>query len=222
MLGSTYKMERVGRLGGPLRRFLVVEDDRPFARSLARYLRGFGRVSVVHTVSDALARLDEGYEYAGFVLDVGLPDSSGLELLRLIRERGHDTPALVLTGHDEADVIAAAQLHHATFLCKPASQENLFAFVQWTKEHRRAAERRLRDAVRDFGDRHALTPREEQLLLLSASGTRRSELGAALGVTEATVKTLVRRLLQRTQRADLADVVADVHHGVFHQGASEQ
>ncbi|MBE9635605.1 response regulator transcription factor [Salipiger mangrovisoli] len=82
-------------------RILIVEDDPVLSEGLSvgLGLSGF-TVDPVATLGDARAAL-AGSEFAGVVLDVMLPDGSGLELLSEIRRSGSDLPVLLLTARDQ-------------------------------------------------------------------------------------------------------------------------
>jgi DNA-binding response OmpR family regulator len=78
-------------------RILVVEDDASIAALLGRELKALGHtVDVVHLAEDALlaARVND---YALLIVDLGLPDGDGLDLMREMRRRSIEVPILVLT-----------------------------------------------------------------------------------------------------------------------------
>ena len=196
--------------------YLVVEDDSVLAATLCRFLQSAGGTATAASrVSQALEIFGGGALFAGLVLDVGLPDGSGLELLASLRARGVRTPALVLTGHRDEETIAGAQLQGAQFLPKPPREENLRAFVATTLDLHRVARGRLELAVRDWSERHALTKREGEVLFLAATGDARGELAAKLGVQETTMKTTVRRLLRKSGQFTLGDLTAKIHRALF-------
>jgi DNA-binding response OmpR family regulator len=81
-------------------RLLVVEDTEDLADALLRHLRGEGHaVDHVATAAEAAAAF-RTTDYAAAVLDLGLPDGSGLDLLRAERARGNRTPILIATARD--------------------------------------------------------------------------------------------------------------------------
>ncbi|MFG6500063.1 response regulator transcription factor [Sulfitobacter sp. 1A13191] len=101
-------------------RILVVEDDASLADGLCIGLRLHGFVpELVGTCEDA----QEAWEQDGFsavVLDIMLPDGSGLELLRTIRSQGTRTPVLLLTALDQiCDRIAGLDAGADDYLAKP-------------------------------------------------------------------------------------------------------
>ena len=105
-------------------RVLIVEDERRIAAFLAKGLRRQGyEVDCVYTGSDAL-------ELAGgegdappvdlVMLDLGLPDIDGLDVLRTLRDRGSEVPVIVLTARTEAsDRAEALRLGAVEYLTKP-------------------------------------------------------------------------------------------------------
>ena len=86
-------------------RILLVEDDQLLARQLQRGLAADG-TTVIHapTVAEGqlLAQIDS---FTAIVLDLQLPDGTGVEVLRLVRARDHAVPVLVLSAIDREDVI---------------------------------------------------------------------------------------------------------------------
>ena len=78
-------------------RLLVVEDNAKLPRLMARLLVGGGMVvDVTETAEDARAALAVA-TYDIILLDLGLPDGDGIELLHRLRRSGNDTPVLVAT-----------------------------------------------------------------------------------------------------------------------------
>jgi two-component system OmpR family response regulator len=118
---------------------LVVEDDARLGRLLKRLLEGDRHlVELVPNGTEAL----EVSEMAGLdavILDIGLPDISGLEVARRLRARGNQAPILMLTARDAVeDRVRGLDAGADDYLVKPFSYEELAARL-------RALERRIRD-----------------------------------------------------------------------------
>lgn len=128
---------------------LLVEDDRALAASLQKGLHEDGyRVAHVRTVADGF-RQAVGGEFHAVVLDVGLPDGSGLELARRLRSRGFDMPILILSASsDVASVVAGLDGGADDYVVKPVALEVLGARLRAL--HRRW--RRPLDAPIRVGD----------------------------------------------------------------------
>jgi two-component system cell cycle response regulator DivK len=108
---------------------LVVEDDPPSAKLAARILRGAGcEVHVATTASDAARLVRDGLRPDVVIVDLDLPDLSGMDLIRVLRgyEATRTAPIIAVTasgaGFDEA---AARRAGCNTFLRKPIDRDTL-------------------------------------------------------------------------------------------------
>jgi DNA-binding response OmpR family regulator len=112
-------------------RLLLVEDNERFATLLSRGLAGAGfAVDVLPTAGDASSALD-GSRWDVVVLDRGLPDTDGLEVLTGMRRRGDTTPVLILTAHGSLqDRVVGLQSGADDYLVKPFALEELVARLQ--------------------------------------------------------------------------------------------
>src|ERR1051325_4322863 len=111
-------------------KILVVEDDRAVRDALERALKLEGHdVLPVAGGEDALARLDTSPDLV--VLDLGLPDIDGLQVCKLIRNRGDRTPILILTARDAVtDRVAGLDAGADDYLVKPFALDELLARVR--------------------------------------------------------------------------------------------
>ena len=110
---------------------LVVEDDLTVGRFVKRGLEE-QRMNV-DLVDDGLQGLERGSrgEYDVIVLDLRLPGMNGVEVLRTLRDRGIDTPVLVLTAQDAVDSkVQALRTGADDYVTKPFSFEELLARVE--------------------------------------------------------------------------------------------
>ena len=123
-------------------RLLVVEDERDLARHLRRGLEESAwTVDVCERVEDAWQQLLLN-PYDVVLLDLGLPDQDGSELLRRLRAAGHSTPVLILTARGAVeDRIAGLNAGADDYLSKPFVFGELLARIQAL--HRRGHQRDL-------------------------------------------------------------------------------
>ncbi|MDB5695667.1 MAG: DNA-binding response regulator [Sphingomonas bacterium] len=84
-------------------RILLIEDDPSLARGIAGMLRVTGHVMDIASDGETGLMMLDGEPFALVILDLGLPDISGLEVLRRLRRAGNKTPVLVLTARDALD-----------------------------------------------------------------------------------------------------------------------
>ena len=119
-------------------RLLVVEDDPALIEVLCDQLRNLGHTAVpAHTVAEGLEQLREN-EFDVALLDLMLPDGSGIEILRRIAEEDLPTEAIVLTGYGGVDTaIEAMKLGAYDYITKPARMNELEILVQKAGEKAR-------------------------------------------------------------------------------------
>lgn len=113
---------------GPDNSLLLVDDDEPFLKRLARAMekRGFG-VETAETVAAGRA-LAEVRPPAYAVIDLRLEDGNGLDVVEAIRERRPDSRVVVLTGYGAiATAVAAVKIGATDYLSKPADANDVTA-----------------------------------------------------------------------------------------------
>lgn len=111
-------------------RLLLVEDDLQLGAALDKSLRAENlRVQWVRRVSEAESFLRE-HDYSVVLLDIGLPDGSGLDLLRFVRQRQDRVPILILTAYDAVDDrVRGLSLGADDYLTKPFAMPELIARI---------------------------------------------------------------------------------------------
>lgn len=114
----------------PQARILVVEDDVSIAALLGRELRGLGHtVDTVGLVEEALLAARSN-DYAVIVVDLGLPDGDGLDLVREMRRRSIDAPVLMLTARRRVeDRVVGLSSGADDYLVKPFAVPEMRARV---------------------------------------------------------------------------------------------
>ena len=128
------------------KRLMIVDDDAEMRALLAEYFRRLGfEVAEKESAAAALQTVTtESFDC--FILDVSMPEMSGIELLRKLRDRGIDTPALFLTAHDMLDdKVAGFEAGADDYLAKPFSPRELEYRIE-------ALLRRGQNAKTDGGD----------------------------------------------------------------------
>lgn len=119
---------------GPLPHVLITEDEPHFARFLEMLLEDEElRVSVARTGHEALERIREDTSLSLVILDIMLPEMTGLEVLRAARqlESGRSLPIMILTA--KGDTVArrkAVELGATEFRTKPFSPRKLLARIR--------------------------------------------------------------------------------------------
>jgi FixJ family two-component response regulator len=193
---------------------LIVEDDPLVSGSCSRSVRQLGwETRIAPTVSAALAALNDRHH--GLVVDLGLPDGSGFDVVADARQRDPELPVLVWTGtyFDAANTNRAAFLN-VSYAHKPTESYILRSFLERCKNPKRSA--RLRDVVGDFATTHGLTRAHAHVLYAAASGSAsRESIAEWLGVGPETVKSQVSEILARVRAKSLEQAVAPLRAEVL-------
>ncbi len=133
-------------------RVLVVEDDPVLAQTIVRALSGAGcQVVVVGTLHGAVVTLGEG-EFDALVLDITLPDGSGLDLMRDLRGAHSELPIVMMTGQPTVEAASQAlrsRVHE--YLAKPFPPEELVRAVRAAAEAGRVSRLRAKLLVARWG-----------------------------------------------------------------------
>jgi len=186
----------------------VVDDDAAVRDSVQRLIASVGmRVQTFGSTGEFLASKRPDAP-ACLVLDVRLPDASGLELQRDLAEANVRIPIIFITGHADVPMTVRAMKAGAVeFLTKPFRGQELLEAIQQAIARDRVAwnERAQMAELRSRYD--SLTAREKEVLKLVASGLLNKQIGAELGTSELTVKTHRGRVMEKMQAESLADLV---------------
>jgi DNA-binding response OmpR family regulator len=112
-------------------RILLVEDNARLAELVGQGLRDGGfAVDAFSTLADATCALDS-VQYQAVILDLGLPDGDGLDLLKRARARGQGVPVLVLTARDGVDDrVRGLNAGADDYVLKPFAMEELLARIR--------------------------------------------------------------------------------------------
>src|SRR6516162_3721305 len=133
----------------PTRRILIVDDEENIGRSLRLILEREGyAVNVCRSVAEFQAHPDSQRAYA-YLLDVKLPDGSGIDLLRTARQNGASAPAIMISGHGTiADAVEATRAGAFDFLEKPLGRDRVLLSLKNALEQ--ATLRRENETLREL------------------------------------------------------------------------
>jgi DNA-binding NarL/FixJ family response regulator len=196
---------------------LIADDHRLMREGTAALLRADERVEVVGLASDGreAIRLAEARRPSVVLLDLEMPGVGGIEACAALRERLPDTEVLILTvSENEPDLYAALRVGAAGYLLKDMPPSELVeAVVEAGSGEPRIAPRMARRLLADLGSASAdplgdLSAREREVLLLLAEGLRNREIAERLVVSEPTVKTHVRHVLEKLRLRNRAEAAA--------------
>ena len=186
----------------------VVEDDDSVRAAIAELLRFSGCRVETFATSEAFLARPPAEEPACLVLDIELPDATGLELQQQFAESHQDVPIIFVTGHADVDLsVRAMKAGAVEFLTKPFSDVALLAGVE--RALTRSREVRAQQAeLNSLSARYAtLTPRERQVMALVVEGLTNSDVAEKLGTRVITVKVQRGSMIRKMQASSLPDLV---------------
>ena len=186
----------------------VVDDDISIRESLESLIRFVGwQPETFATAEEFLAR-PRPLAPGCLVLDVSLPDLSGLDLQKLIAADHIDMPIIFITGHGDIPMTVQAMKAGAIeFLTKPIDDDALLSAIRHAIERSSAAlgEKAEMELLREcYG---SLTPREREVMKLIVTGKLNKQVGLKLGISEKTVKAHRGKAMQKMKADSLADLV---------------
>jgi two-component system, OmpR family, catabolic regulation response regulator CreB len=206
---------------------LLLEDDPAIAQTVVFALQREGLAVQHHAwIKDARTAWQHQAPQAA-VFDIGLPDGSGLDWLRALRQQGDTTPVLLLSARgEELDKVLGLELGADDYLCKPFGVRELVARVRALLRRAPKSARGLQLDANDAqcnGQRLDLTRRELALLqaLHQAQGrtlSREQLLDRAWGSdsesNDRTVDTHIKTLRAKLREAGLGDDAIRTHRGL--------
>jgi len=142
------------------------------------------------------------------VLDVRLPDTSGLDLQQKLSRAGVRTPIIFITGHADIPMTVKAMKSGAiAFLTKPFREQDLLDVIHRALNRDRVVREKQRQLA-ELQERYSkLSDRERGVMSLVVSGLLNKQIAAELGASETTVKTHRGHVMQKMQAKSLPDLV---------------
>ena len=185
----------------------VVDDDVRMCEALRELFTSLGVTSVTFgSVAEYIAYQKPDLP-ACLILDVELPDISGLDFQRQLGDAYHP-PIVFITGHgDIPSSVRAIKAGAVDFLAKPFSQPDLMAAVDAAITRDRHARLERAERARLQQRYSSLTPRESQVLPLIVSGLLNKQAAAELGISEVTLQIHRSRIMQKMAADSFADLV---------------
>ena len=192
----------------------VVDDDEAMRDSMAWLLEA-NRLRV-RLFDSAAAFLDAWREdMAGcLVLDVRMPEMSGLELHERLQALGSTLPVIFVTGHGDVPMaVSALKKGAADFIEKPFNNNDILRLIEQclVADRERFRQRRLQTKIRKRLD--SLTPREREVMALMTAGRLNKQIADELGISIKTVEVHRGRVMDKMEVRSLAELVQCVMTG---------
>jgi len=186
----------------------IIDDDQALRESLAFLLRA-AQLEVrsfdsAKTFLDALPDASLGC----VITDIRMPDMSGLDLLRRLKELKVGVPVIVITGHgDIALAVEAMKIGAADFFEKPFNDDQLVASVRAALQQQQ--DQTKRDAERAEIEHRisTLSAREKDVLVGLIEGRANKQIAFDLGISPRTVEIYRANLMNKMRADSLSDLV---------------
>jgi two-component system response regulator FixJ len=186
----------------------VVDDDEAARQSLAFLLQANAIEVQTYESGTVFLGVAPGLKSGCVITDVRMPEISGIELLRRLKELKIFLPVIVITGHGDVPLaVEAMKFGAADFLEKPFDDEILLAAVRSAlnrqdSDGKRQAERAAIDDRLD-----ALSKREREVLDGLVNGRANKQIAFDLGISPRTVEIYRANLMTKMQAASLSELV---------------
>jgi len=186
----------------------IVDDDPAVCSALRRLIRSVGLEAETFTSAHDFLNAKHVEGPGCVVLDVRLPDLSGLNLQEKLADADIDLPIIFITGFGDIPMTVRAMKAGALeFLTKPINEQQLLdAMQRGIEKHRRQLMRR--GEMTELQTRYrSLTNRERQVFPLVATGYLNKQIAAELGTSEKTVKIHRGQVMAKMKAGSVADLV---------------
>jgi len=187
---------------------VVVDDDISVRESLELLIQNEGwQPALFESAQEFLAKLPSVVPSC-LILDVNLPDLSGLDIQQRISDEKSSTPIIFITGYGDIPTsVRAMKAGAAEFLTKPLNDEILIEAIRQAVLRSQANQKR-EGAQRQLQERFdLLSKREREVMNLIVKGLMNKQVGFELGISEITVKAHRGRVMEKMRATTFVDLV---------------
>ena len=186
----------------------IVDDDSGMRQAVQDLVESVGLRAESFSTGEEFLKRQRTTDPSCLVLDVRLPQMSGLDFQRQLTEIGVQIPIIFITAHGDIPMsVKALKSGAVEFLTKPFRDQDLLDAIQQAL-HRDSAALEQQAEIDALHERYgALTAREREVMALVVSGMLNKQIAAEIGITENTVKVHRSRAMEKMQAQSLADLV---------------
>jgi FixJ family two-component response regulator len=186
----------------------IVDDDRGMRQAIQDLVESVGLRAESFATGQEFLNKKRTSDPSCLVLDVRLPQMSGLDVQRRLAEIDIHIPIIFITAHGDIPMsVRALKSGAIEFLTKPFRDQDLLDAIQQALQRDRLAleqEAEVHDLRRRY---QAVTPREREVMGLVVSGMLNKQIASEIGASEATVKIHRGNVMQKMQAGSLIELV---------------
>ncbi len=186
----------------------VVEDDKGVREALDGLLRSAGyHVQLFDSAREFLLQRNP-LDIGGVILDVQMPEMSGLDLQQQMIEANIQIPTIFITGHGDIRMsVQAIKAGAVEFLTKPIDHLKLLDAIESSMEKIQSELLEKKELTGLRQKYNSLTPREREVLQLVVTGLLNKQIAADVGISEITVKIHRGNAMRKMEATSLAELV---------------
>jgi FixJ family two-component response regulator len=186
----------------------IIDDDGGMRQAIQDLVESVGLRAESFSTGEEFLTKQRADDPCCLVLDVRLPQMSGLDFQQELSELGLQIPIVFITAHGDIPMsVRALKSGAVEFLTKPFRDQDLLDAIQQALQRDRKTQERQVE-LRELQHRYqSLTAREKEVLGFVVSGMLNKEIASEIGASESTVKIHRGNVMQKMQAASLIDLV---------------
>ena len=186
----------------------IIDDDRGMRQAIQDLVESVGLLAESFATGEEFLKRKRTNDPSCLVLDVRLPQMSGLDFQRRLVETGMQIPIIFVTAHGDVPMsVKALKSGAVEFLTKPFRDQDLLDAIQQALQRDRADRERQAEIDDLQGRYHTLTAREREVMTLVVSGLLNKQIASEIGASEATVKIHRGHVMQKMQAGSVVELV---------------
>ena len=186
----------------------IIDDDLSMRRAVQDLVESVGLLAESFATGGEFLRRGRTTSPSCLVLDVRLPQMSGLDFQSRLAETGTQIPIIFITAHGDVPMsVKALKAGAVEFLTKPFRDQDLLDAIQQALQRDRAAREQQAEILNVHERYKTLTPREREVMAFVVSGLLNKQIAAEIGASEATVKIHRGNMMQKMQVGSLIELV---------------